>query len=318
MADAQTRITDVIDPEILAQMVLLRLPNNTILIPGVFTTSEFPIGEKGTIWEIPYNNNLGELDTFVAGTDITEQKLTQDKYRMPVIRKAAVYVADKIVANAAYKDPMEFVATQLSTQTIPKMYMDTQISILEGAIPAANRLAKAADGIRASQVREAKLLLGDKMAELKHIIMHSQQFGVLESNSEVVYQPKNTILPLYETQVTNVGLPPSGDLIATVAGLVIHISDNCQALGTSPETYAAYLLGENAMGHFWQQNLNIDLDRTVKAKEDLISPDLDFVMCLHGVDYTSTSYTVANLENTANYTLKWNQKLVTAVRLTTQ
>ena len=72
------------------------------------------------------------------------------------------------------------------------------------------------------------------------------------------------------------------------------------------------------MGHYWQQDLNIDLDRDVIAKEDLISPDLDFVMTLHGVDYTSTSYTDANLQNTANYTLKWDQKLVKAVRLVTQ
>ena len=75
MADTITRITDVIDPEILAQMVLLQLPNNTILIPGVFTTSEFPIGTKGTLWEIPYNNNLGDLETYLAGTDLTIQKM---------------------------------------------------------------------------------------------------------------------------------------------------------------------------------------------------------------------------------------------------
>jgi hypothetical protein len=321
MADAITRITDVIDPEVLAQMVLLRLPNNTFLIPGVFTSSEFPIGTEGTLWEIPYNNNLGDFETYQAGTDLTIQKITQDKYSMVVIRKATIYAADKIVRLAAFKDPMDFVATQLATQTIPDMYMSTQILVLEGAIPAANRHAVVAN-MSAAAVRAAKIKLGDKMSELKHILMHSKQFGDLDAAGEVVYQPKNTILPLFTAstvpQVTNVGLPPSGDLIATVAGLVIHVSDNCGALGTSPETYPSYLLGENAMGHFWQQGLNIDLDRDVKAKEDWISPDIDFTMCLHGVDYTSTSYTDANLQNTANYTLKWNQKLVTAVRLATQ
>lgn len=316
MPDVITRITDVIDPEILARMVLLQLPNNTILIPGVFTTDEFPIGTKGTLWEIPYNNNLGDLETYLAGTDLTIQKMTQSKYRMVVIRKAAVYATDKIVNNAAYKNPMDFISTQLATQTIPEMYMKTQIYILEGAIPAANRLT-AGTNMSAAKVRAAKLLLGDKLASLKHILMHSKQYGDLEAAKEIVYQPKNTLLPLYETQVTNVGLPPTGDLIATVAGLIIHVSDNCTLGGGSPETYASYLLGDDAMGHFWQQQLNIDLDRDVKAKEDWFSPDLDFTMCLHGVDYTSTSYTVANLQNTANYDLKWDQKLVKAVRLLT-
>jgi PIN domain nuclease of toxin-antitoxin system len=322
VADAITRITDVIDPEILAQMVLLKLPNNTILIPGVFTNNEFAIGTEGTLWEIPYNNNLGELATYQAGMDLTIQKLTQDKYRMVVIRKATIYAADKIVRLAAFKDPMDFVATQLATQTIPKMYMDTQILILEGAIPAANRSTLAAT-ITLAGVRAAKLKLGDKMSELKHILMHSKVYGDAENAGIVVYQPVTSILPALYTgtavpQVTNVGLPHTPNMVATIAGLIVHISDNISALGTSPETYPCYLLGDNAMGHFWQQGLNIDLDRDVKAKEDWISPDIDFTMCLHGVDYTSTSYTDANLQNTANYTLKWNQKLVTAVRLTTQ
>ena len=318
MADAQTRITDVIDPEILARMILLRLPNNTILIPGVFTTSDFPMGTKGTIWTIPYNDNLPEFETYLAGTDLTEKKLTQDDYNMVVIRKAALYVADKIVANAAFKNPMEFVTEQIVTQTLPKMYMDTQISVLEGAIPVANRYDGSGADISATVIRTAKLKLGDKAAQLKHILMHSKVFGDLEIAKEVVYQAKNTILPLYETQVTNVGgQPVSDNLIATVAGLIIHVSDNCPLGDTSPETYITYMFAEKAMGHFWQQNLNIDLFRDVKAKEDWISPDLDFVMTLHGVDYTSTSYTVGNLENQANYTDKWDQKLIGAVRIVT-
>jgi len=147
--------------------------------------------------------------------------------------------------------------------------------------------------------------------------MHSKQFGDLDAAKEVVYQAQNTILPIYETQVTNVGLPHSPITIATVAGILIHVSDNCPLSGESPETYIAYLMGDAPMGHFWQQGLNIDLDRDVKKKEDWISPDLDFTMCIHGVDYTSTSYTIANLENTANYTLKWDQKLIKLVRMET-
>lgn len=313
---AITRIADVIDPEVLATMVLEKLPNNTILIPGVFTTADFPIGQDGTQWTIPYNKTLGALQTYVAGVPLTIQKMTQDTYRMVVIRKAAVYAADKIVKLAAYKDPMDFVATQLATETIPLMYMATQITVMDGGIPAANRYVPGTV-MRAAAVRAAKLKLGDKSANLKHILMHSKQYGDLEANSEVIYQPKNTILPLYEKQIANYGLPVIKDLIATVAGLIIHVSDNCTLSGASPETYASYLMGDDAMGHFWQQNLNIDLYRDVRNKEDWISPDLDFVLNIHGMDYTSASYTVANLGNSANYTIKWNQKSIKLVRMVT-
>ena len=318
MADDPTRIADVIDPEVLATMVLAELPNNTFLIPGVFTSSEFPIGTFGTVWEIPYNENLGDLETYDPTVDLSVQDQGQDVYRMIVIRKAAIYGADKIVKLAAYKDPMDYVTQQLATQVIPDMYMSTQITVLEGAIPTDNRYDGSAGVMRASQVRNAKQLLHDKGYRLKSILMHSKQFGDLEDNDEIVYQPKNTIYPLYGSQGNAIGLPPTpADMVPTVAGLVIFVSDNCTLGGTSPETYVAYLLSPNCMGHFWQQGLNIDLERYVKGKQDWISPDLDFVMCLHGVDYTSTSWTDANLGSTANYTLKWDHKLVGAVRLLT-
>ena len=314
---AVTRITDVIDPEILGAMVLEKLPNNTVLIPGVFTTSDFPIATEGTIWEIPFNELLGDLETYLAGIDLTAQALGQGDYKMVVIRKAAVYAADKIVKNAAFKDPMAFVSTQLATQTIPDMYMATQISIMEGGIPAANRYDGSAANMSADTVRIAKLKLGDKASNLKYILMHSKQFGNLERAKEVVYQRGGSILPLYETQVTDVGNPQAPNLIATVAGLIIFVSDNCPLDSTSPDVYVAYLMGDGAMGHFWQQQINIDLDRDIFAKEDYISPDLDFVMCIHGMDYTSALYTVVALETTANYTIKWDQKQIKLVRMIT-
>ena len=316
---AFTKITDIIDPEILGDMILEKLPNNTILIPGVFTTTDFPIATKGTIWEIPYDELLGDFETYLSGTDLTPQKLGQDSYRMAVIRKAAVYSSDKIVPIAAFKDPMQFVSKKLAEQNIPLMYFKTQLRILEGAIPPANRKDGSGAIISASVIRTAKLKIGDQAANLESILMHSKQFGDLETEKTIIYQPKNMIYPLFGTQTTDVGAPPKpANMVATVAGLIIYVSDNLTALGTSPETYRTYLLGEKAMGHFWQQQLNIDLDRDVLAKQDIISPDLDFVMVLHGVDYTSTAYDDADISNTANYTLKWNQKQVGAVRLVTQ
>jgi len=85
---------------------------------------------------------------------------------MVIIRKAAIYGAGKIVRLAAFKDPMDFVATQLSTQVIPKMYMSTQIYVMEGGIPPANRYDGSVAVMSATAVRAAKLKLGDKMAGL--------------------------------------------------------------------------------------------------------------------------------------------------------
>jgi hypothetical protein len=88
--------------------------------------------------------------------------------------------------------------------------------------------------------------------------------------------------------------------------------------------YPTYLLGNEAMGMFFQKNLRIEKGREylVGGGYDFYTVRADFVMCLHGVDYSESTnpqlYTSAALKSTSNYTLKWNQKNVKAVRVLTK
>lgn len=312
-----TRITDLIDPQILADMILEKFPNNALLLPSLFTTNEFEIGEKGTLWQIPYQKTIQDFETFIPGTSLTPQKFEQDKYRMVVIRKAAAYALDKVVKLAAYKNPMDFLSTQVSEKMIETIFR-TQLNILEGGIPAANRDSVAAT-LTPTAIREkGAAKIGDKAATLRYLLCHSKVFEDLIKGNYIVWQPKNTILPLLQTQQVYLGTQAPGDLVPTVAGLIVVVSDHLKTIVGPPTTYVNYLLGDAVMGYYWQQALNIDMDKDILAKEDVISPDFDFVLCLHGVDYTVTAYDDVNLATTANYTLKWNQKLVPAVRLVSQ
>ena len=309
-----TAITDVVDPEILADMIVERLPDNTILVPGVYTSSEFAIPEKGTKWDIPYDKPLGDYETFIAGTPLTPQKFEQDKYAQVVIRKAAAYAADKVIRLGAARDPMASFADRAAEKTM-EMYFKMMLIISTASSIAAGNMIAGGSAISLVAVRAAKAKLGDKAQTLKYIIMHSVQFDTLNAAGAIIYQPENAMYPIQVaatvhtiTDVKNPGLVP------TVAGLRVFVSDLVELICSN---YHAILLGDEALDNYWQQQMNVDLDYEVLEKESIISPDVDFVMVAHGVNYDATSYTDVELGKNANYTLKWDSKLVKVVSLPT-
>jgi hypothetical protein len=309
-----TRITDVIDPEVLSRIVIRTILNNIFRIPGVFDGNEFSEGDPGTFWEVIFGNKLGDFETYDPDTPLTAQKLTQGRFGHVVIRKAALYGVDKIVKKAAKQNPMDYFSIQLPDKILETLMLST-INVLEGAIPAASRIDNNAVISRA-EINKAKYVLGDKASTLKWITMHSKIFQVLEDAGDIVYQPMGNILPLADPNQFMQVITNDQNFVATIAGLIIWQSDNVPVISGSPDEYVSYLTGDRAVGFYPQGALNIDTDRDITTKEDFISPDLDYVLSLWGTNYTGApSYTDADLSNVANYTTVWDVKEIPATRL---
>lgn len=314
-------ISDIVNPEVLGDIVNEKLTNLLVNVPGLDTSTEFTLGRAGTSWDIPYNKVLTDLTRDGEGVTLVPQTLSQDKYGMVVQRMGQSYKDEDIARMVAAGNPAESLAARIAEKAYEYM-LARRIDILEGAIPTANRYDPAA--VVTDQVLAVgKQLLGAKGSDLKVALMHSAAFNYLERTGDIVYQPMSNIIPLY-TQTNQFGLYASGT-VPTCAGMVCIQSDSIEGVSASSVTkYPIYLLGNDAMGMFWQKNIRIE-----KAREYLVGGGYDyytvrgdFVMCLHGVDYSeSTSpqlYTSAALKNTSNYTLKWNQKNVKAVRILTK
>ena len=312
-----TRITDVIDPEILSDIVIRGVTDNIGNMPGVYMGDEFSEGDPGTYWEVIYGNKLGDLETYDPDTPLTAQKLTQGKYGHVVVRKAGLYGVDKIVKKAAKKDPTDYFGTQL-VELITDTVMTTQINILEGAIPSGSRVDNDAV-MDTDEVNSAKYVLGDKASKLKWIVMHSKTFQVLDKAGEIVYQPINNILPLSKPTDKMQVITNSQMLVATIGGLIIWQTDKMPIISGSPDEYVSYLLGDRAMGMYNQGSLNVDFDYDITTKQHYISPDFDYLLSLHGTNYTDApDYDETSLATTGNYTTVWNIKEIPAVRLLTR
>ena len=317
---AVTVLTDVVVPEVLSDLIVLKLKDMVDLIPALFSSDAFPVPEKGTNWEIPYEDVLPDLETFLEGVSLTAQAQNQDKTNAVVRRAAAVYGRGKIVKLAAHSDPMNNIASKFTDGPLRREVFFHMIATLEGAIPTANRLDGSAGVAATAGFYNAKQKIGDQSDDLKWVLMHSKVFNDLAIAGEIIYQPAGNILSV---AASNQRAQVLGELAAaiqvpTIAGMIAQKSDLVEVIAGTPTTYTSYLLGEKAMGFFIQQAVNIDQDRDIFLKEDFWSPDLDNVMTLFGMDYTSTAYGFTDLKNTANWGIKWDQKLIKAVRYLTQ
>lgn len=314
-------IANIVNPEVLAAIVMEKLTNMLVNLPGIDTSSEFAIGEKGTSWKIPYNKVIADMTRDGEGVTLTPQTLSQDIYKMVVQRVGQAYKDEDIAKMVAVGAPAEGIATSIA-EKMQEYILARRIDILEGAIPTANRYDPAAV-ISDTVLATAKGKLGDKAADLKIALMHSAAFNYLERTGKIVYQPVGNIIPLY-SQTNFLGANGSG-LVPTCAGLVLIQTDNISSeFASTVYKYPTYLLGTGAMGLYFQRNLTVEYHREILVGGGYTSivPRFDFVCCLHGVSYTESTdpqvYTSAALKLTTNYTLKWNQKNVKAVRVLTK
>lgn len=312
MADS-TRITDVINPEVLSDTIINKVEDNLFLLPGVSAETRFPIPTKGTVWEIPYADKLGDLETFVAGTPLVIQAMTQDKFRSVVIRKAGLYGVDKIVKLAGYKDPMDYFSQQFSELLLATL-MNTQINVLAGGVPTANINDQTTVAVTEALIQATKQKLGDRANVLKHIVMNSAIYATLEAAGKITWQPRSQIIPVLANATTQ-ALMQGANLVPTIAGLIIYQTDKLPIGVKGVADYNTHILGDRAMGLYYQQQVQFGTDEDISLQEQYIAPNFDFVMPLYGVDYTSTDYADTDLATTGNYTLKWDHKLVEACTL---
>jgi hypothetical protein len=326
-------ISDIVNPQVLGAIVGQKIANILPTIPALDTSNDFPTGSPGTSWELPYNGIIAALGEDGIGTTLTPQQLTQGVCKSVVQRGGQAYKDSDIEKMVAKDNPADALTQDQAMDKIVDEFagniagvtveylLNRRIAVLEGAIPSANRYDGSAAVLSAAVIRAAKLKLGDKGGKLKYALINSKVYNDLDTNGQIIWQPANAILPLYGTQVVQLGSNGAITSVPTCGGCICVQTDAVASVATSPTKYPTYLMSEKAMGLWYQRNLTIEYERHSLADGGYtsVTARIDFVLGVHGVSYTeSTSpqlYTLAAIKNTANYTLKWNQKNVGIVRV---
>jgi len=291
---AKTKIADILDPEILSDKAATYFPGKVAFVgTGVADVGGSKIDQGGTRLTVPkFKKAADEFDDLSEDTGLTPKKLEQYKEETPVIRRGIAYEIGDIADLVMLDDPNEEVAVQISTQagrTIDRSFINVTI----GATPAANTYDVSADSgakvlIEGTHVINALLKVGDELENLRAIIMHSKVYGDLLQNNLIDY--------VQESEV---------DRIPTYMGRRVFVSDRTP-VDTSNDNniYSTYLVGNGSFFHDFQAELDVEFDRDILDKSDLIAADVHYCVHLRGTNWKTSSPdkpTKAQVKDTANW-----------------
>jgi hypothetical protein len=322
MSDAITSITDILDPEILSDFVAAELVNKVpALMSGVVQMDPHPqIQAGGQRILIPrWKLASTAWQALSESSDMDEKKITVKKEYGVVVRRGDCFTETDLAKIVNGMDPMKEMVRQVS-DVVARGIFATQIKVLTGALIGGLASTNVFDAtaqedqsnpkMSIDNAIKAKLLIGENMDDIKYLLCHSKV--------------KGDILALGSAYV-NWGASQSPFITGMVpyfCGMEIITSDFCPytgTLGTTDVVFSSFLLGANSMWLGYQKKVNIEFDRDVKQKKDIMAYDLHFIPHLDGVGYVDGSTenpADTDLATAAYWELcKQDAKLVRAVAL---
>ena len=307
----ETRIADVVVPEILSDMVTAQIsPYMDFLRTGIATKDygNKDISEGGHFAKVPFYDQLtGSDEVITDSSSLVPGKITTDTDIGVVCHRGKAWASRDLAKILSGDDPQKEIAKQVA-KFWGKRFADACISVLNGVFDASagtlkdsHRVKDGADNtaaviISAGSIIKAASKLGDMMTEFDCIIVHSLVYADMIRAKLVSFPALN--------DPNNVDL--SGNP-GKFLGLDIIVTDYCPvtAGGTAPfNLYTCYLAKKGSMYFGMQKQVMTESDRDILAQKDVLATTAHFVPHLKLVKWnsTDTNPTNANLGTAAKWT----------------
>ena len=220
MPNENTRIQDVIIPEIFTQYVIERTAElSVILTSGIATPNptlnQLVTGGGATIIMPQWNDLTGESQVMSDSRDITTKKITSAKDIAVLLVRAAAWSTHELAGVFAGSDPMGAIV-QLVAAWWARDEQRILINVLNGVFESPSMqdlvLPAATEPIGPDIVLDGKQLLGDAAGKLAAIAMHSATFTELQKQNLIEYIPNargEIVIPTYLTYrvIVDDGMP---------------------------------------------------------------------------------------------------------------
>ncbi len=314
-----TKLSDIVDPEVLADQVSALFPGRIQLEASgaVLAETNGDISRGGTRVTIPRWKRGGDMVPLSDSSPLSVEKVDTVTEQGVVVRRGKAFGVHDFARLVSLDDPQTEIARQIAS--IFARHVDaTLVKVLEGAIPSANTknvsvTTGSAVRIGKNAVLDAMFTLGDNEGDIAVAVMHSKVFKDCYDLGLVVYADVDTDA---QNPGVRMGRRP------TLFGRPVYVSDRVPVDTTVTDyfKYTTYFLGHRALYLGYQRELTVETDRDALTKEDIISFDAHFVPHLFGIGWNSVSNNPANadLATPANWALKVEDtKSVRAVALVT-
>lgn len=320
---AETRIADVVVPEILSDMVTAQIsPYMDFMRLGIATKDygNKDISEGGHFAKVPFYDQLtGDDEVITDSTSLTPGKITTDTDIGVVCHRGKAWASRDLAKILSGDDPQKEIAKQVAAFWGKKMNA-AMINVLKGVFyPSTGALASthytkvgaddtAAVTVSSSSVIKAASLLGDMMDEFDCIVVHSLVYADMLREKLVTFPER--------FGPDNVKI--NGDK-GSFLGLDIVVSDNVPVTGSGTYAlYSCYLLKKGCMYLGMQKDVMTETDRDILAQKDVLATTVHYVPHLKLVKWntTSTNPTNTSLATAGNWAnIADDNKFIGAVSL---
>lgn len=283
---ANTAIADIIDPEVLADQISAKFPDQLVLgnTNLVEVDSTFPLGSPGSKFKMPFWKKLGGFAVLTEGTAMTPGKLSSGAEYATVQRAGKAFEVLDTAELVSKADPIAEISGQISR--LAAEYIDAALVGQLGLTP--NSFDQSGAGhldtvytLTPNAVNRAMLTLGDNRAKLAQggaLIMHSKPFNDLLSLGVIQNQYQSGM------DVLKTGFLP------TLLGLPIYVSDmvptgtaTVNGVASTP-VYTSLIVGPGALALFYQRKVMVEFDRDILLQADVVASTVHFAPHLYGYD----------------------------------
>ena len=259
---AQTKLTNMINPEVMADMISATLPNK-IKFTKLATIDNTLVGQPGDTITVPKFVYIGDAIDVAEGVAIDPVLLTSSSVQVTIKKAAkAVEITDESRLSG-YGDPIGEANNQLEMAIASKVDTDC-ITALETAT--LSYIAGAGAVISYASVVAAVDLFSEEDYEEKVLFVNPKQITTLRLDPEFLDINK------YPLQTLMTGV------IGSIAGCQVTPSNRIVAGAT---TYTNLIVKAGGLTIYMKKKASVESDRDILTKSDVISADQHYVVALN-------------------------------------
>jgi hypothetical protein len=245
-----TRIADLINPEVLADMISAELPNAITFAPLANVGSRLE-GRAGNTLTMPKFGYIGDAVDVAEGEDIPISKMETSETEV-TIKKAGkgVELTDEAVLNG-YGDNVGEAKDQIKMAIANKIDNDMLASLKTSTLTASASMSVVG-------LLGAKAKFGEKVNQPAVLIINSANY-VKIAGEIISLENSDKVL--------------MSGVVGKVAGMQVAISDKLTAT-------EAYIVATGALGLEYKRRVEIESDRDIIAKVTVITGDAHYATYL--------------------------------------
>ncbi len=288
---AVTSISNIIDPQVLADQIGAQYPDKLVLGNSdlVEINGTFPLGSPGTKFTLPFWKRIGAFAAISEGTPMTTGAVEAGVEKAIVQRAGGAYAAYDTAQLVSIADPVAEIASQIARRAAE--YVDAALVVEAEKTPNSHDISAVSSGlVDQNTFLEATVLkMGDNYEEMLSggvIFMHSKVFNDLAKTGAIQNNYQSGM------DVLRTGRVPM------ISGMPIKVTDRAtKTTVSSVNYYNSYIIGPKSLALFYQRAVQVEFDRDILSLEDIIAANVHFAAHLFGWDDDSNAQAAEDVKS---------------------